>query len=488
MKAILFANRKGETLSPLTQKTSVALLPIAAKPTITYALDALLMTPIREVIVVISSYGGKIEYLLGDGTHWNMHFTYALTRGAENLITVFERLGLNTTETYLVLRGDIVYDIDIKQFLTTAQALATEKSVYLTINGQFSGICLTTFEHNRLEDIKKLNWHVPTWQNFSQHHPDAHLIEQKGKLSLLNSLEDFHQTNLDILANQYPNLVLPGWLVHSQLLVGRRSFVHPNNHGIIAAYCRIHHEAKLRNVVVCDEVIIDSDAYIFNSVILPQTYVGKSVELSNTIAWGNTLIRIDTHTVIESIDSFLLSDLSHSTLRVFLTNHFYRFLGAVIFVISLPLWLLALLSALIENPRHPLHTVIITSNLIDIDEKGNTYPRHIPVHEWATSIPLFRHLPKLLAVISGKIRFIGVSLETIEQTKLRIQPYEKIRDDTPIGLLSPGQIGLPIDAPIEERLLVEAYYARTRHLGKDLFWLIRGFLCLFTKRAWWSSK
>lgn len=487
MKAILFANRSGEILSPLTKRTSVALLPIAAKPTITYALDALLTTPIREVIIIISPYGGKIEHLLGDGTHWNMHFTYALTRGPENLITVLGRLGLKSDE-YLLLRGDILYDVNVNQFLTDAQALVTKESVYLTINGQFTGVCLTTLEQNRLEDIQKLNWHVPTWQNFSQLYPEAKMIEQKGKLSLLTSLEDFHQTNLDILADQYPNLVLPGWLAHSQLLVGRRSFVHPDNHGIVAAYCRIHNKAKLRNAIVCDEVIIDSDAHIYNTVILPHTYVGKSVELNNAIAWGNMLIRVDSNTIIENIDSFLLADLNHSTLRVFLTNYFYRFLGTVVFVISLPLWPLAFLSALIENPRHPLRTVIVTSNVIDLDEKGNTYHLPISIREWATSIPLLRHLPKLFAVMSGKIRFIGVSLETIEQTKLRVQPYEKIRDDTPVGLLSPSQIGLPADATVEERLLVEAYYARTRSLGKDLFWLIRGFLCLFTKRAWWSSK
>ncbi len=487
MKAILFANRAGATLQPLTQKTSVALLPIATKPTIAYALDALLMTPIREVIIVISSYGGKIEHLLGDGTHWNMHFTYALTRGQENPIAVLDRLGLREDE-YLLIRGDILYDVAIEEFLIAAQTTSSKKSVYLTIDGKFTGICLLRRHEQIWRGIALLSWDTVSWKEFSRLYPEVTTIELEGKLSLLSSLKEFHQTNLDVLAGQYPQLVLPGWLVHPQLLVGRRSVVLGKNEGIIGAFCRIHEKATLKNAIICDEVIVDSNARIQNTIILSNTYVGKTVELNNTIVWGNMLIRVDNDIIIENIDSLLLANLNHSTLRVFLTNYFYRFLGLLIFIISLPLWPLALLSALVENPRKPLYKVKFRSHLREIDEQGHVHPHRFFAWEWATSIPLFRHLPKLLPVIKGKIRLIGVSLETDEQAKNRVQPYEKIRDDTPVGLLGPSQIGLSTDATQEERLLIEAYYARTRHLGKDMLWLLRGFFCLFTKRAWWSNR
>lgn len=487
MKAILFANRDGHTLTPLTKKASVALLPIATKPTITYALDALLMTPIRDVIIVISSYGGKIEHLLGDGTHWNMYFTYALTRGQESPAAVLDRLGLNDDE-YLLLRGDVLYDVAIESFLTIAQTKAADKSVCLTIEGQLTGICLLRRYENAWQGITQLNWDMAVWQNFTHLYPAAETIELAGKLSLLTSLQEFHQANLAILANQYPHLVLSGWQVHHQLLVGRRSIVPSKNQGIVGAFCRVHENAILKNAIVCDEVIIDSDTIIQNTVILPNTYIGKAVELNNAIVWGNMLIRLDNNIIVENVDSLLLANLNHSTLRVFLTNYFYRFLGLIIFICSLPLWPFAFLSALIENPRKPLYKMEIRGNLRKIDQKGEVQFEPLIVWEWQTSIPLFRHLPKLFAVIKGKIRLIGVSLETNEQAEMRVQPYEKIRDDTPVGLLSPGQMGLSTETTREEQLLIEAYYARTRHLGKDMLWLLRSFFCLFTKRAWWSSR
>jgi hypothetical protein len=40
------------------------------------------------------------------------------------------------------------------------------------------------------------------------------------------------------------------------------------------------------------------------------------------------------------------------------------------------------------------------------------------------------------------------------------------------------------DAPREERLLSDAFYARQRSTARDLHYLLQGLGALFTRRAW----
>ena len=63
-------------------------------------------------------------------------------------------------------------------------------------------------------------------------------------------------------------------------------------------------------------------------------------------------------------------------------------------------------------------------------------------------------------------------------------PWEHIAGDTPAGLLGPVQLDLPEDAPSEEGVLNEIYYAQYRSLQSDLGYLLKGLRAMFSGRAW----
>ena len=61
MKAIVFADRLGQELTPLTEKTSVALLPVVSKPILEHTIESLVMSDIRDITLVVSAYADAIE-------------------------------------------------------------------------------------------------------------------------------------------------------------------------------------------------------------------------------------------------------------------------------------------------------------------------------------------------------------------------------------------------------------------------------------------
>ena len=81
MDVIIFADRKGQELLPLTDECSIALLPLAGKMVLEHTLDALVGVGIREAHVVLSPYVEQVKAAFGNGERWGMTLTYSVSRG-----------------------------------------------------------------------------------------------------------------------------------------------------------------------------------------------------------------------------------------------------------------------------------------------------------------------------------------------------------------------------------------------------------------------
>lgn len=117
MKIVIMAGGRGTRIAEVNSDVPKPMIPIDGKPILEYQINTLRKQGYREFILIIGHLGSVIRDYFGDGSGWDVSIRYIEEETPLGTAGALYYLKDEIREDFLLLNGDIIFDVDVDRFL-----------------------------------------------------------------------------------------------------------------------------------------------------------------------------------------------------------------------------------------------------------------------------------------------------------------------------------------------------------------------------------
>ncbi len=353
MKALILAAGRGTRVRPLTDRLPKPMIPVVNKPVMAFLVEHLRRCGVGQIMVNTSYLSPQIEAYFRDGLRFDVEMAYSFEGREENGRLIDEPLGSAGAiqkihrhsgffdETFVVICGDAVIDLDLRELLRFHRergALATialrevpaedvqhygivvqdeqgritqfqEKPAPEQALSRLANTGIYIFEPEIVESIPFDRPYDIGGELFPKLAAQGGLygttLSKPWQWLDIGRIGDFHEVTMKAMLGEINGFCMPGREVLPGLWVGLNVRINPERCRIegpvyIGGSAEVADGATLIGpVCIGAGAVIEADAHLERSVVLEYTRVGRGGDFDGKILGSNFCVSAD-GTVLDS--------------------------------------------------------------------------------------------------------------------------------------------------------------------------------------------
>jgi mannose-1-phosphate guanylyltransferase/phosphomannomutase len=320
MKAVILAGGEGTRLRPLTSNQPKPMLPVANAPMMEHIVRLLAQHGFDDIVVTVAFLANHVRNYFGDGSDFGVRMRYATEESPLGTAGSVRNAMDELDETFLVISGDVLTDIDLTEVVKTHRNRRAFASIALkhVENPVEFGIVITKEDGTIERFLEK-----PTWgEVFSDaintgiyvlepgifdFIPSGEVVDFSGDVfpgvladgrplyghtvdgywEDVGTLEAYRSAHDDILEGRVA-IEIPGFEVRDGVWLGEGADLSPDAEVhtpvLIGDNSRIEAGAVLRPFAVLGaDVVVKADAELERCVVHDHVYVGAGVRVRGAV-------------------------------------------------------------------------------------------------------------------------------------------------------------------------------------------------------------
>ncbi len=496
MRAIIIATGEPTAADAVSLRCPTAMLPLLDRPFVQHVVEFLVARGITRVDFVLSHLPEKVESWFGQGDRWGITFNYHLVRHPDHICRLLKAIVPDSADVPILLAdGDrLPLDEAICQCPMQDDAMPTtfiwRQSGDCQPDGPPQGTGWSWVLPGLFED-------VPADMDMEQLYSlcidraqvDGRLVEVQQPLSA-ETYPRLLESHRRVFRGEASGLLMTGREVEPGIWISRNvslpSSVRLTPPVYLGSNARIGQGVTLGpNVVIGEGSVLDRHCTVRNSLVLPGSFIGESLELADLIVDRNRVV--DTRLGIDCpvSEHFIVGSMEGRPVHDWLAGVFSRAVAIGMLVVTWPVLLLTAAYLKIRRAGPVLRgrrfvrlpalsnpaAWTICRRWSFLARPGKGRPGLLSVGLQGVSLLsdlLLDFLPSLVNIAKGELHFVGVRPRDLRQLEQLPRDWRELVLRSKAGLITEAFVRFGKSPSDDDLYSAEAFYAVRAGIRYDL--------------------